>query len=205
MTIWAIVPVKPLRLGKSRLAGVLSDQERAILNRLFLENTLDILRRIPEIGQTLVVSRDPAALAVAREFDARTVLEDGSPDLNGALTRATILARNFARRGVLVIPADIPLLSPDDLRGMFCCMDRSPCVVISPDRHKDGTNALMLSPGGIIPYKYGPGSFQRHCDLARKANANLEIVYNHNLALDLDTPADLNLLQSFERFKMLTS
>ena len=109
MTIWAIVPVKPLRLGKSRLAGVLSDDERAILNRMFLEQTLDILRNTPAVSQTLVVSRDPAALAIAREFGARTVLEDGSPNLNSALTRATMLARNYAKRGVLVLPADLPL------------------------------------------------------------------------------------------------
>jgi 2-phospho-L-lactate guanylyltransferase len=79
MTIWAIVPVKPLRLGKSRLSGVLSDDERAVLNRMFLEQTLDILRTIPRVTQTLVVSRDPAALAIAREYGARTVLEDGTP------------------------------------------------------------------------------------------------------------------------------
>jgi 2-phospho-L-lactate guanylyltransferase len=203
MTIWAIVPVKPLRLGKSRLSGVLNDDERAVLNRLFLENTLGILRKTPEIGQTLVVSRDPAALAIAREYDARTVLEDGNPDLNSALTRATILARNYAKRGILIIPADIPLISQEDLRKLFTCADQGPCVVITPDRHNDGTNALLVAPGGIIPYKYGPGSFQRHCDLAKQANARLEVVYNHNLALDLDTPADLQLLQTFDRFNSM--
>lgn len=199
MTIWAIVPVKPLRLGKSRLSGVLTDDERAILNRKFLEQTLDILHKLPEVVQTLVVSRDPAALAIAREFGARTVLEDGNPNLNAALTRATLLARNYATRGVLVLPADLPLLTQEDLRDLFACVRRTPCVVVSPDRHQDGTNALFMTLGGMIPYSFGPGSFYRHCEAAQKAGAHLEIMQNSHIGLDLDTPEDLRILKSLEQ------
>lgn len=198
MTIWTIVPVKPLRLGKSRLSGVLTDDERGILNRKFLEQTLQTLREMPEISQTLVVSRDPAALAIAREFGARTVLEDGNPNLNQALARATLLARNYATRGVLVLPADLPLLTAEDIRGLLDRARQTPCVVIAPDRHQDGTNALFMNPGGIIPYSFGPGSFQRHCEAAQKAGARLEIVQNAHFGLDLDTPADLRILKSLE-------
>ena len=199
MTIWAIVPVKPLRLGKSRLSGVLSDDERAVLNRKFLEQTLDILQNMPEVAQTLVVSRDPAALAIAREYSARTVLEDGNPNLNAALTRATLLARNYATRGVLVLPADLPLLSQADLADLLDHVRRAPCVVIAPDRHQDGTNALFMTLGGMIPYSFGPGSFQRHCEAAKNVGATLEIVQNLHIGLDLDTPADLQLLRTMEK------
>lgn len=195
MTIWAIVPVKPLRLGKSRLSSVLSDDERAILNRMFLEQTLDILRATPVVTQTLVVSRDPAALAIAREFGARTVLEDGTPNLNGALTRATMLARNYAMRGVLVLPADLPLLTQSDLLAFFEHLCKAPCMLITPDRHLDGTNALLMAPGGLVPYDFGPGSFGRHCARAKSVEARLEIVRNDHIELDLDTPADLDLLR----------
>ncbi|MCX6067404.1 MAG: 2-phospho-L-lactate guanylyltransferase [Chloroflexi bacterium] len=194
MTIWAIVPVKPLRLGKSRLSGVLSDEERAVLNRMFLEKTLDVLRNTPAVAQTLVVSRDSAALAIARAFGARTVLEDGTPNLNSALTRATMLARNYATRGVLVLPADLPKLTKDDLLEFFDHIQKAPCVVITPDRHQNGTNALLMAPGGLIKYDFGPGSFLRHCNHAIAASAHLEIVHNQHIELDLDTPADLALL-----------
>jgi len=202
MTIWAIVPVKPLRLGKSRLSGVLSDEERAILNRMFLEQTLNIVRDTPVVSQILVISRDPAALAIAREFGARTILEDGNPNLNSALTRATMLARNYAIRGVLVLPADLPLLTKDDLLEFFTHVHKPPCVVITPDRHKNGTNALLMSPGGLIKYDFGPGSFERHCELAKSANARLEIVHNEHIELDLDTPEDLALLKQIENSKL---
>jgi 2-phospho-L-lactate guanylyltransferase len=195
MTIWAIVPVKPLRLGKSRLSSVLSDDERAILNRMFLEQTLDILRETPMVVQTLVVSRDPAALAIAREFGARTVLEDGTPNLNSALTRATMLARNYATRGVLVLPADLPLLTQSDLLAFFEHISKPPCMLITPDRHLDGTNALLMAPGGLVPYDFGPGSFARHCARAKSIKARLEIVRNEHIA-------DLDLLKKIENFKL---
>jgi 2-phospho-L-lactate guanylyltransferase len=201
MTIWAIVPVKPLRLGKSRLSGVLSDDERAVLNRMFLEQTLDILRTIPRVTQTLVVSRDPAALAIAREYGARTVLEDGTPNLNSALNRATMLAKNYATRGVLVLPADLPTLTQDDLLEFFEHVCEPPSMVITPDRHVDGTNAMLMAPGGLVPYAFGPGSFARHCESAKNIGARLEIVRNEHIELDLDTPADLTLLKQIEQSK----
>lgn len=198
MSIWAIVPVKPLRLGKSRLSGVLSDDERSILNRMFLENALYILRATPQIGQTLVVSRDPAALAIAREFEARTVLEDGTPNLNNALQRATTLARAFDVNGILILPADLPLLSQADLESFIETHTAAPVpsVTIAPDRHNDGTNALLVSPPGLITYAYGPQSFSRHSELAISKGAHLNVVTNGNLALDLDTPEDLDLFNT---------
>jgi 2-phospho-L-lactate/phosphoenolpyruvate guanylyltransferase len=202
MTIWAIVPVKPLRLGKSRLSGVLTDDERAVLNRMFLEQTLDVLRNTPQISQTLVISRDPSALAIAREGGARTVLEDGNPNLNSALTRATMLARNYATRGVLVIPADLPLLTKEDLINFINHLNKSPSVVITPDRCENGTNALLMAPGGLIKYVFGPGSFHRHCELTLRAGAKLEIVHNQNIELDLDTPEDLALLRQLQKPKI---
>lgn len=195
MSIWAIVPVKPLRLGKSRLASVLGDEERTALNRQFLENTLQILRQASQVQQTLVVSRDPAALAIAREYEARTILEDGNPELNHALRRATMLARAFNTRGILILPADLPLLNIEDLNDFFAHACEKNCVTIAPDRREDGTNALLMLPTGLINYTYGPGSFQRHCDAARHTEAHLEIVRSPHLALDLDTPEDLEIYQ----------
>ena len=201
MTIWAIVPVKPLRLGKSRLSGVLSDDERAVLNRTCLEQTLETLKQTPTISQTLVVSRDPSALAIARQYGARTVLEDGTPDLNGALSRATLLARNYATRGVFILPADLPLLTKEDVLAFLENVHEAPCVVISPDRRDNGTNALLVAPGGLIRYDFGPGSFERHCADALKKGAQLQVVRNAHIMLDLDTPDDLEALRQIEKSK----
>jgi 2-phospho-L-lactate guanylyltransferase len=194
MTLWAIVPVKPLRYGKSRLAEVLTPDERLDLNRRMLAHTLDTLAAMPEIEHVLVISRDQSALALAREHGARTVQENNSPQLNVALTRATVVAKNYATRGVLIIPADLPLITPEDVRVMLERAVDPPVVVVAPDRRHDGTNAMLVCPAGIIEYEYGPNSFQRHSELARKAGARLEICELPSLALDMDLPEDLELV-----------
>jgi 2-phospho-L-lactate/phosphoenolpyruvate guanylyltransferase len=194
MTLWAIVPVKPLRRGKSRLSSVLSQEERATLNSRLLAHTLDTLSEIPEIEHVLVVSRDQAALALARDHGARTVQENGAPQLNLALARATIVAKHYATRGVLVVPADLPLITPEDVQVMLAHANDPPVVVVAPDRHRQGTNALLVCPVGMIDYDFGPNSFQRHCRRAELAGARLEVVDLPSLALDVDLPEDLEMV-----------
>lgn len=202
MGLWVIVPVKPLRRGKSRLASVLSEDERALLNFTMLSNTLRTLREVEEIEQVLVVSRDPAALSLAREFKARTVQEDGQPELNTALQRATVLAQMYAAQEILILPADLPLLSVSDIRRILQYAKNPPVVVISPDRRNDGTNALYMNPGGIIEYRYGPGSFHQHVEQARIKGVRVEICQLSTLSLDLDLPEDLDLLKQIEAMQI---
>lgn len=193
MTLWAIVPVKPLRRGKSRLSGVLSLEARTALNHYLLSNTLETLASVPEIEHSLVVSRDPEALTIAREYGARTVQEQGTPQLNIALTRATLVALSHSVQEVIIVPADLPLLTADDIREVIKHAVDPPVVVITPDRHRQGTNAMLISPPGLIQYEYGPGSFQKHCKQAEKAGARLVICERGAVALDIDFPEDLEL------------
>ena len=119
MSLWAIVPVKPLRRGKSRLAKVLTEEERTFLNYTMLANTLKALSGVPEVDQVLVVSRDSGALAMARDFQAKTVQEDGSSDLNTALRRATVVAQLYSEQSVLLLPDDLPLIKSDSVKDML--------------------------------------------------------------------------------------
>jgi 2-phospho-L-lactate/phosphoenolpyruvate guanylyltransferase len=203
MTLWAIVPVKPLRSGKSRLAGALSADERAELNRTLLQHTLKTLSNLKEVEHVLVVSRDPQALTIARAHGARTVREDGQPHLNTALKRATIVAKVHATRGVLVLPADLPLITQEDVLTLIQRAADPPVVVIAPDRHERGTNALLIAPAGLIEYDFGENSFQRHCQRVKEAGARLEIVNLPTIALDLDLPEDLELVRRLELTKIL--
>jgi 2-phospho-L-lactate guanylyltransferase len=202
MTIWAIVPVKPLRRGKSRLAGLLSEEQRTSLNRYLLEHTLTILNNISGIEHTLVVSRDPAALALTRSMGGRTVLEDGAPQFNTALKRATIVAQAQGARAVLILPADLPLIEPSDLEALLSQGLTPPVIVIAPDRRLDGTNGLFINPAGLIEYGYGPGSFQRHCKRATEACATLVVVNSERIGLDLDLPEDLEMVGGLKGLKL---
>lgn len=194
MALWAIVPVKPLRRGKSRLSPVLSEDDRAQLNQRLLIRTIDVLKEIPELGDVLVVSRDPEALALARDHGARTLQEDGAPHLNVALERATVVAKSYMAESVLILPADLPLISKPDIAAMLDAGRQEPVVVIAPDHRHEGTNALFINPAGLIEYDFGQGSFDRHCERARAAGAELKVLELQTLARDIDVPEDLPFL-----------
>jgi len=198
LSLWAIVPVKPLRRGKSRLSGVMSEEERTLLNFSMLGHTLKTICEVQEIEHTLVVSRDPAALSLAREHGARTLQEDGNPHLNTALRRATIVTQMYASGGVLILPADLPLLKAEDLRILIARSGEPPVVAISPDRRMSGTNALLVSPAGLIDYAFGPGSFQRHCERVLSSAIRLEICDLPSISIDLDLPEDLELIRQMQ-------
>ena len=194
MTLWAIVPVKPLRRGKTRLSKVLSEDQRAALNQKLLIHTLKTISALPELEQVLVVSRDPEALAIARHHGARTVLEDGTPHLNLAITRATAVARMYSATGVLVLPADLPQMQPSDVSVMVDTAKFSPSMVIAPDHRGQGTNALLLRPPDLINFSFGENSFYRHVAQATAKGAKVEVVELPSLARDVDYPEDLAFL-----------
>jgi 2-phospho-L-lactate/phosphoenolpyruvate guanylyltransferase len=201
MALWAIVPVKPLRRNKSRLAGILSEEERTELNHHLLIQTIDALKSIPQIENILVISKDNGALSVARDQGARTVLEQGDSMLNVSLARATIVAMTYSMRGVLILPADLPFLNKEDIEVLLQKAEDPPVVVIVPDRHQQGTNALLVCPAGLIEYEFGPGSFLQHCERAREAGARLEICELPSLALNIELPEDLKQIE--EEFESL--
>jgi 2-phospho-L-lactate/phosphoenolpyruvate guanylyltransferase len=202
MTLWAILPVKPLRLGKSRLRRVMGEEDRFLLNRGLLENTLEILSTVPEIERMLVVSHDPQVLALARGRGGQTLQENGLMDLNLALEKATRVVQSYGARRVLVLPADLPLVTREDVQKMIILADKPPVVVIAPDRHWEGTNALCLDPLTIIRYAFGAGSFIEHCRRAKLVQARLEVAEMPHLAVDLDTEEDLEFLKMLQEKTM---
>ena len=146
MSTWVIVPVKPLQRAKSRLADVMSPEQRLLLAERMLRHVLQVVRTVPQVLGTLVISRDSRALAIAREYGLRTVQESGAPELNAALGRATQVVAEWGGESVLVLPADLPLLEATDLGKMIDLGADTPSVVIATDEQRDGTNALFMRP-----------------------------------------------------------
>lgn len=192
MCVWAIIPVKPLNRAKSRLAGVLEPDQRRFLAETMLRHVLETVRAVPQVMGTLVISRDTKVLAIAREYDARTVQESGAPELNTALLRATKVVASWGCNATLVLPADLPLIAPEDVTNIVNLGRSVMTVVISTDQSEDGTNALFMRPPGLTPYAFGPGSYARHVQLAREAGAEVIVYRSDRLSLDIDLPADLN-------------
>jgi 2-phospho-L-lactate/phosphoenolpyruvate guanylyltransferase len=188
---WVIIPVKPLNRAKSRLSTVLSPEQRAHFAEMMYRQVLGVVSQIKTLAGVLVISRDSRALALARESGARTLQESTKSDLNPALQRATEMVRLWRGEAVLILPADLPFVSVNDVQHMLDMAKADPGVVIATDRDKDGTNAMLVRPPSLFEYRYGDNSFVRHVALAREKGASVSIYASDTISLDIDVPADL--------------
>lgn len=193
---WAIVPLKSLALGKSRLAPALPLFERRRLTLTLLRRTLSLLRDHPAVAETLVISADPLILAWAERFGGRTLVERGAAGLNGAVREAKAVAAVCGVERVLVIPADLPYLTQTDVSLLLraAAPASTPNVVICSDRSGTGTNGLLLPAAAHFRFQYGPGSYQAHRQEAARVGLLCRSVDIAGFKFDLDTPAELEQL-----------
>ena len=192
--LWAVVPAKPLGLGKSRLAGVLSRHERRALNERLLRHVLGVVVAVVGAARTIVVSRDASVLALARGLRARALRERGAGDLNRALHQGARTAAHHGAGAVLLVFGDLPLLTPAELRQMIDVAGRAPTVVAAPDRAGSGTNALLVAPPEALCFQFGARSLARHRREALRRRRRWRLVHAPGLAFDVDRPADYRAL-----------
>ena len=201
-TATIIIPFRSLLEGKSRLAPVLSKEERAQLNREMLEGVAGAALDVAQHPKVLVISPDEAALEMVQHFDPRIQPVYQEPrviGLNGALEFATDLAIDAGSRVVVVIPADLPLLRSADIENL---VRRDAPVVIAPDRRRRGTNGLMQridATLGNFRYQFGPDSYALHQEQAHRLGLDPVSAVSLGTSFDLDTPADLRDLAGFDR------
>ena len=190
--IVAIVPVRSLEGGKSRLAERLDGEERAELVERLLRTTIEAVK--PHVERVVVVSPDRDVLDLAAEAGAEPLRQQAG-GLNDALRLGRGRALELGADAVLVVPPDLPRVDADEIGRIMAAADRDRrIVVLVPDRHGTGTNALLLSPPEVIDFAFGPGSRATHAEAARAAGAVLREL-DGPLALDLDTPDDLLLAE----------
>lgn len=192
MSVWAVIPVKPLNRAKSRLAHVLSPEQRFEFARMMLLQVLSVTLQSPRITGVVVISRDTRAIGIAREMGAKTIQESSYSDLNPALERATSVLRAWRAGAILIIPADLPFINHTDIDGVIDAnSDETQCVVLATDRHADGTNVMLVRPPGLIEYGYGVGSFRRHAEAAHVMGVTVATYESERVMLDIDEPHDL--------------
>jgi 2-phospho-L-lactate guanylyltransferase len=193
-----VVPVRGESHGKSRLAGALDPVQRARLNRRLLRRTLGVVERWQgTLANCIVVSAFPRSLRAARDRGAQA-LREPSPrrGLNAAAASGLALARRSAARRVLVLPCDLPLLSPAALARLLACARCGARAAIAPDRAGTGTNALVVPAVSGLRFEYGPGSFARHLRMVRARGWEAGVCRLPELSFDLDAPEDLRTMQA---------
>lgn len=193
-----MIPVRALEGAKSRLGAVLDAEERRELVALLLRRTVEAARAAAGVDVVAVVSPDPEALAVGRGEGAEGIAQRSS-GLNPGIVEARQALGGRADR-LLVLPADLPGVTPGDVEALLAAADRARVasvrvVVLAPDRHGRGTNALLLDPPGVIEPAFGGDSRPAHAGLAHAAGA-VYVETPDLLELDLDTPDDLLMVEA---------
>jgi 2-phospho-L-lactate guanylyltransferase len=186
----AIVPVKRFPEAKQRLAPMIDESRRVELVAAMLEDVLEAIAAARTIERTIVVTGDPLAREIASAGSADVVPDPANTGHIEAALAGIARAEADGARCVALLPGDCPLLAPRELDRLLTGVPE-PYAAIVPDRHGEGTNALVLSPPTAIRPAFGEGSRARHVDSAREAGIPYAVEELPSLALDLDTPADL--------------
>ncbi len=191
--VFAVVPVKNLAGTKSRLAPILDPGARAGLTLYMMGRVVAALRGagVENVG---VVSPDRIVLGEAEERGAAPLWQE-SRGLNPALEEGRRWAMEQRPSELLVLPADLPLLDPEDVRAVLGETREKPSVVISPDRAHAGTNALLLRPPDALPFSFGKESYEAHLRAARERGLDVRVCERPHLSFDLDTAGDLTRLE----------
>ena len=172
--------------AKTRLAPILDPASRADLATAMLEDVLAATADVPFASRTVVTESD-VVRDIARRAGADT-LAVPAEDTNRAAIAAVTDAREAGGRSALVLAADLPLLRGADLELLLA---EDAAVVIAPDRHRSGTNALLLTPPSVIVPAFGVDSFREHRGRAARARVRARTVVSRGLAMDVDSTDDL--------------
>jgi 2-phospho-L-lactate guanylyltransferase len=191
MHVVTIIPVGTLEGAKSRLGDRLDPEERRDLVTRLLRRTVAAATGTPSIAETLVITPDPELRELALDAGARP-LRQRTQGLNQGLGEARDEAIAAGADAIVVLPIDLPLVSPATLDQVVGTLESPvrPLVVLVPDRHGRGTNALVVAPADAIEFAFGGDSRAAHRDAAARAGARY-VELDGPLALDLDTPDDL--------------
>jgi 2-phospho-L-lactate guanylyltransferase len=191
MGVWVVVPVKELDRAKERLAPLLSPELRRELMLAMLEDVLAAVAATPELAGLLIVTVDPTASRLASRYGARLVEAGARDGHTGAVAAAARLLADEGRPGMLTLPGDIPLVTPDDIAQLVAAHLPGPSFTIAPSRDERGSNAVICSPPDAVPLRFGEDSFLPHLHGAEACGIRPSIVRLPGVALDVDTPADL--------------
>jgi len=192
VTLAVVVLVRDPRRAKTRLRAALTPRQREALATAMYD---DVMRAAMATGWPVLVVTDTAAVArSARTMGVGALVVPARGTRDGARRGLRRVERNGADAAI-VLAADVPLVTPADLRRIAAAGRRSN-VVIVPDRRRSGTNALYLRPPNRLDPRFGRRSFATH---RAAAGTDGRVLVVGRLGLDIDTPADLRTLRRAQR------
>ena len=187
--IFALLPVKAPRNAKQRLSGFLTPAQREALARVMFEEVLAALCAVKSIHQIAVATSDNAVAQHARRAGALVFEETEQRGHSHSADAAAQRAAELGATSVLMVPIDTPLVTVAEIESLLAAQETG--VIIVPSADGIGTNAMRHTPPGAIECRFGPGSFQKHCEQVRSKGLVLKVMRPPGLLFDIDTIEDV--------------
>ena len=193
-SIVAVVPMKPLNRSKTRLASVLSEQQRADLSLSMFSRV--ITEANAALGVVWVVGGDDTVRDTAERLGALW-REDPGSDLNDSLS---IAFDEACKKGLspIYLPADLPFVTAADIHRIVQASGNGKTLTLSPAQQDGGTNAMLIPQCLSFPPLLGKDSFSLHKRQATSRGIPYAVCLSEGLGLDLDTPDDLALCDEIQ-------
>jgi 2-phospho-L-lactate/phosphoenolpyruvate guanylyltransferase len=196
---FALLPMKPLALAKSRLAPHLADADRQAVSLAMFQDVLECLCRATSIDSVAVVTSDRRLLDLAMRMRALAIDETAPRGLNGAVGLGTATCIDRGATSVLIVLSDLPLITAEEVDALSANFPEAPHVRLVRSHEGLGTNAILRSPPTVIGTRFGGRSFQSHVEAASAAGVPYSTAELPGLGFDVDTIEDLQRLTSAAR------
>ena len=194
MNVSALIPAKGFTNAKHRLSPLLGAGERELLAEIMFRDVLSQVVSVSGLDATFVVTGNLRVAEIAVSLGAQVIQEKKENGETEAVTYAVLKMKKKGMKAVLVLPADIPLLSSSDidlLLDQVSGQDSSPFALLVPSHDHMGTNALLLSPPDLIEFRFGYDSFSHHLGNVAAKGVKARVWENERIGLDIDEPKDL--------------
>jgi 2-phospho-L-lactate guanylyltransferase len=194
----ALIPVKNFARSKQRLAPLLSPDERTALAVAMFRDVLAAATAARGVDRVYVVTADAEALRQGTAAGATGLVEGEQRSESASVDWGAARCAAMGVRAVLILPADLPLLTPADLEAVLAAAGEGPGVVLVPSADELGSNAILRTPPDAIPSRFGHGSFERHQREAAQRGLPCRVLRLPRVALDVDEVEHLEALLAAE-------
>lgn len=189
-----LIPVKDPTHAKTRLAELLSEQERWRLAWVMFEDVSRAVAAARKPDRVVMVTSFAPAIERARELGWDVLIEESQISESVSIDWASRVVSERGFDTVMRLPADLPLVRAEDIDDLLSISLDSPGALLVPSREGTGTNAIIRTPPALFPSRFGLNSFALHEREAARVGVECVIVNNPRIALDIDEPADVELL-----------
>jgi 2-phospho-L-lactate guanylyltransferase len=186
VSIWAVIPVKRLADGKSRLSAALAPDARIRLVQTMAAHVVAAAQAAPNIDHVCIVG--PERLGLPGDIER---IDDPGEGLNAALSHAVAALAERGATRIVAVAGDLPQVTGHDIALLAAAPDGE--IAIAPDRHGTGTNALSLPlpQASDYAFTFGRDSFSHHHGEAERLGLAIETIHSLGLERDIDEPPDL--------------